>query len=115
MISSISTIKIYNTHKKPLQSLNAKNNEYIVVTEDAKPQIPSNINVVTNTHFLPFVSAKHPQKYDPTNIPIIGAPDNTPLLVESIWKSHEAAGSTNDSTVTPRAVLAYIAPQISSK
>lgn len=39
------------------------------------------------TYFLPFVSARHPQKYDPIIIPPIGAAVNHPLSADVIWKS----------------------------
>lgn len=34
------------------------------------PQTPSSSSVAIKTTFRPFVSAKQPQKYEPSNIPV---------------------------------------------
>lgn len=45
-------------------------------------------------------------------LPNMGAAVSQPLSADVIWKSHVAAGSTNDTMVIPMAVFAYISPQI---
>lgn len=72
---------------------------------ESRPQIPSANRVAINTTFLPFVSAKQPQKYEPSSIPNIGEADSQPLSLEFIWKSQVAAGKTKDNMVIPMAVF----------
>jgi hypothetical protein len=60
------------------------NIEYSGETDDNNPQTPSSKSDEIKTYFLPFVSAKHPQKYDPINIPSIGEAVSQPLSLDVI-------------------------------
>lgn len=48
-------------------------------------------------------------------LPNIGAAVSQPLSADVIWKSHVAAGKTNDTIVMPMAVFAYISPVIAMR
>jgi len=121
-------------YAKPLKNRKTKNTQKYWTNEDTIPTIPSISNVAINTIFLPFVSARHPHMYDPTTIPAqnsisiqigmnlfpfnsinytinyrkhrpsIGDAVSQPFAIESICRSHCAAGRTNESIVTPMAV-----------
>lgn len=71
-----------------MKNLKNKNNAKYCETDEAIPHAASKRRVAINTTFLPFVSAKQPQKYEPITIPGKKR-DQIRLWITPIWSLTE--------------------------